>query len=361
MRAYEMSLAVGPAGAYAAWHGGRGEGSSIHIQKVTPDGQLSGMAMPVSDGRRLAYEPDLLLAGDRLIVAWYEKDAATGQLTAMMAGLDGNGGLLWRVPLADEAVKTRNPVVRQIGRHLHVAWLQQAATEQGGEAAVWHRRFSLAGVAETRPRRIGSANATSWNLNASVYGASLVVTYDAARGTAAHELHMLVVTDETVRHRQLSADDGHASLYPDIQVNRQGRAALTWFDERDGNREVYLIVAPFEDFLTGHLPPPMRITEDKGESIGAYLAWNGPTLGLVWSDEPGGSREIFVGRFSDDGHPLDVVRQLGTSAGRASIPAIRASGTGFLVAWNDYEATAEGGHMPGTASTARLAWVPGAP
>ena len=372
MRAYELSLAVGPAGQYVAWHGGPGEGASIYVQKVEQDGGLTGQAFRVSDGKRLAYEPDLILVGDQLVVAWYEKEAATGQLTAMMAGADAAGRLLWRVPLSDRGW-AKNPVVRQIGEHLHVAWIEPGAADRegggdkagggdrAGGATVWHRRFSLNGVPETPPRQIGLASATTWNLNATVYGTSLIVTYDAGQGSAAHELQMLVVTDKAVRHSQLTPDDGHASLYPDLQVNAAGQAALTWFDEKDGNREVYLLVAPFDVLGTPRMPPPRRITQDKGESIGAYVTWNGPTIGLAWSDELHGSREIFLETFSDGGRPLGPVRQIGTSEGKASIPSIRASGSGFLIAWNDYIAAAGNGHGSVASSAARLQWASGAP
>ncbi len=367
MRAYEMSLAVSSAGQYVAWHGGLGDGSSIYIQKVGRDDQLIGQAFRVSDGRRLAYEPDLLLADDQLVVAWYEKDAATGRLTAMMAGIDEAGRLLWRVPVTDATARTKNPVVRQIGQHLHVAWIQQVAVDEegGGDkeggTTIWHRRFSLDGVPETPPRQIGQASANTWNLNATVYGTSLIVTYDAAKGAAAHELQMLVVTDKAVRHSQLTPNDGYASLYPDLQVNAAGQAALTWFDEKDGNREVYLLVVPFDVLGTAQMPPPRRITDDKGESIGAYVAWNGPTIGLAWSDEVRGSREIFFATFSDEGHPLGPVRQIGSSEGKASIPSIRASGSGFFIAWNDYIAATGNGHGPVASSAARLQQVSGAP
>jgi len=358
MRAYELSLATGEAGQFAAWHGGPHDGSSIYVQQIDGNGRLSGKPARVSDGQRLAYEPDLIFGEGQLIVAWYEKTPDTGQLSARMAGLDLHGRLLWTTPLTDQSLQTRNPVIRRIGKDVHVAWLQQSTTARESEATIWYRRFSLEGVPETPPRRIGRASWDTWNLNAAVHGKHFIITYDAAQNTAAHELHMLDVTADDVRHHLLSVDDGQPSLYPDLQINAAGQAALTWFDKRDGNEEIYLIVAPLELLGTNSMPAPRRITNDKSASIGAYAAWNGATLGLAWSDSPYGSREIFVEIFDSTGRSFGPRRAISASRGQASIPAIRPSASGFLVAWNDYTADKGDAHGTDTSSVAEFKWVP---
>lgn len=341
MRAQELSLAVTPAGSFVAWHGGFNDGSSIYVQEVA-DGQLVGSATRISDGKRLAYEPDLIAAGDRMFVAWYEKDLGTRALSVWMAGLDLTGGILWRYRLDDGTHVSRNPVVRLVGDRLHVAWIEQAGADN--EASVWHQQFSLAGTAETPPEQIGEANRDTWNLNATVSGKSLIVTYDAALAMRAHELQMLVLSGKDVRRRQLSPDDGQASLYPDLQVNDAGQAALTWFDEKDGNREVYLLLAPLEALVTDTMPKAIRITMDKGESIGAYVAWNGSVVGLAWSDNTTGRHELYTQMFLASGRPVGPPRRISASEGQASVPSIRMSGAGFLVAWNDYITISGNGH-----------------
>ena len=45
---------------------------------------------------------------------------------------------------------------------------------------------------------------------------------------------------------RLSADDGASSLYPDLAFGA-GRVAVTWWDTRDGNAEIYLAVVDEEE------------------------------------------------------------------------------------------------------------------
>lgn len=358
MRAHELSLAVDGATSFAAWHGGMDDASAIYVQRIDATGHFSGTPHRISNGKRLAYEPDLILGRNQLVLAWYEKDPATRQLGAQLASASQDGELLWSARLGDPKRTARNPVVRIAGGRIHVAWIEQATTEgPDNRAEVWHQIFSPDGKAETSAARIGEANRDTWNLNATVSGDRFILVYDAALGTKAHELQMLVLDGRNARHVQLSGDDGKASLYPDLQVDASGNAALTWFDEKDGNREIYLQIAPFDALGISARPGSIRVTHNDGESIGAYAAWNGGIVGLAWSDERAGRRELFTQQFDAKGDALAPSRQLGRSEGRASVPAIRASGSGFLVAWNDYVAPAGNGHGAQSSSQAKLAWV----
>ncbi len=361
MLAYEPSLAVTPLVTFAAWHGGTGDRSLIYVQRLDGKDRPMGEPIAVSDGRRLAYEPDIIALADGLAVAWYEKDPDTGRLSAWVAGLTPQGRRTWLAPLEAGTGDARNPTVRPVGDHLEAVWIEQAATDDGSNAAaIWHQRLSPAGEPLGPPRRIGEANRDTWNLNAAVVGSGLVVAYDAALGTKAHELQMIVVRgDGAIFHRRLSEDDGHASVYPDVQISASGQAALTWFDERDGNNEVYLLAAPFDRLAGGEVPAPIRISHSEADSIGAYVAWNGRRIGLAWSDAKSGQRDIFAQTFTASGVPQGPIRSVGASPEDAGVPAIRASGDGFLIVWNDYVAgTGAGPHRDMASSTIRLARLP---
>lgn len=75
-------------------------------------------------------------------------------------------------------------------------------------------------------------------------------------------------------------DDGVASTYSDLAFGG-GRVPLAWFDERDGNREVYLHVGVPETLPARVEVAAGRITTSPGESIGAYVTWNGARFGLA--------------------------------------------------------------------------------
>ena len=82
MKAFELSLATSGTDMMVAWHGGATGRDSIYIQSLDNAGRPRGSPHQITNGARYAYEPDLQLIDGDALVAWYEKDAATGKLTA---------------------------------------------------------------------------------------------------------------------------------------------------------------------------------------------------------------------------------------------------------------------------------------
>src|SRR5690606_33156965 len=147
-----------------------------------------------------------------------------------------------------------------------------------------YQRFSAAGSPLQPPMQVGQASRETWNLNAAVPDGAFAIAYDAMIGTAAPELHMIVIRNGRAERRRLSEDDGYASLYPDLQFSVSGRAEMTWFDERDGNQVVYLLTANTDTLGSMGTANARRISHTPEDSVGAYLAWNGEVIGLAWSD-----------------------------------------------------------------------------
>lgn len=366
MRAHEISLAVSGSAAMAAWHGGAPGHSSIYAQTLDGAGVLTGVPVKVSEGADFAFEPDLVPLAEGYAVAWYAVDRSSNRTSAWVAGLDAAGNRLWLKRVGGENVSARNPVVRVIGQSVHLAWIEEPAEPSlergtGPSPRIMHQVFGADGAEYSLAKQVGAASAVTWNLNAAVHGSQLVLTYDAQIGTKAAELQMLVIADDVVRHQALSSDDGFASLYPDMQISSDGVAALTWFDERDGNQEVYLAVAPFESLATS-LPKAQRITHSKGPTIGAYAAWNGSSLGLAWIDTINAKTVAMAQGFASDGSALApaaaIAPPYGSRVGSAGVPAIRAYDDGFLIGWNSYRLRGDAAHMDVISSDAHFANVP---
>jgi hypothetical protein len=342
MRAFEVALATAGSTVALAWQGDEAGHSRIFFEWLAPDGGAGSRPSPITDGARDAYEPDLALAGGEPVLAWYEKDAH-GVRTAWLAGLSATGRLLWRASLSAAGEDARNPVVKVQRGVVYVAWIETPSNPTA-PPQVWTQRFDLEGRPFTGPVRAGEASRNTWNLNAALdAGGVLYVVYDARLGVRAKELRLAIVGLDTVRNVPLTQDDGAASVYPDLKINSRGVAALTWFDRRDGNDEVYLIVAPVAALASGSAAPARRITHTETPSVGAYLEWNGDVLALVWCDSDQGPSELYGQVFSGDGRSTAGPRRLTRHSFHASIPSVRPWGRGFLVAWNDYVAEGGGG------------------
>lgn len=227
-------------------------------------------------------------------------------------------------------------------------------------ATVWAQQLRLDGAPIGPPRRVAAASRETWNLNLRMGEDGVAwIVFDARIGTRAHELFLAQVEGGSATVRRLSADDGVPSVYPDVAFGA-GRAAFTWFDERDGNSDVHLAV------VDPHRLPPaieeaaLRVTDTAGASIGAYVAWNGARFGLAWSDEiePGRSHELHFQQFTAVGAPDGSPRRLTYNPTASLIPAIRGAGSRFALAWNEDVVEARGDHLGGGRSEVVFALAP---
>jgi len=225
---------------------------------------------------------------------------------------------------------------------LYCAWIEDDA---GQNADVWAAWFLPDGKMQAPAQRLASAGKTTWNLNAAIEpSAAAIVVFDATAGTRSDELFLAQWTGPgVVDVRRLTADDGIPSKYPDIALGG-GQAALTWFDERDGNKEVYFLVHSMSGLNDAVTASAARITNTPGESIGAYVAWNGSRFGLAWCDDLEGQQEIYYQSFTPSGNSEGDARRLTFSPQASSIPAIKPNGNGFALAWNEYAAAPPGGN-----------------
>lgn|GEM_PF-585390 len=349
--AFEASVATFPEGVAVAWYDTRAGYAQIYARFLDANGQASSDEMQLTHSRRHAYEPDLQLLDSDLLVAWYDKQQRTGGLIARVGRWTADGQVLWQKRLSRPDRNGRNPVVRQVGERIFCAWLESA---RGQRPWVWTMWLDRNGRVITPARKMAPASRTTWNLNAAIdpLGRAWVV-YDAHHDTRRSELFLLMTSPGTTRHVRLSSDDGFDSVYPDVALEGS-RVALTWFDERDGNSEVYLLVDDWESMLANagdELPGTRarRITHTPGNSIGAYVAWNGTQGGLGWCDDSEGQYELYFEPFDASGLPSAPPTRLTYTERWSMIPSITPWREGFALAWNEYQ--------PSTGSEARSAVV----
>ena len=236
--------------------------------------------------------------------------------------------------------------MRAAGRAIFAAWIQDEENDQAGVWGAWWRENGTQLIA---PRRLADAGKTTWNLNAAIDPSSTPgrlrawVAFDAKAGTKSEELFLVDAGEAPGTAVRLTPDDGAPSKYPDVAFSAD-RAAVTWFDAKDGNEEVYLFVGTMQQLQQGGDLPGRRVTTTSGHSIGAYLAWNGDRLGLAWCDDTPGQHEIYFQAFDSSGTPSSDAMRVTNTPASSLIPAIRAWRSGFALAWSEYDAPPGGGH-----------------
>lgn len=352
--AYEVSMSPWSDGLVVGWYDTRDDNAEIYLRQLDSSGDPAGPEYRITDDLEQSYEVDLAAAQDGLAVAWYDKDR-DDLLRARVAFWDPADGLRWRKTLSAGGRAGRNPVVRvHDGSSIFVAWIEQ---DGSGAEAVWAGWWSSSGEALQAPVLLGPAGPTTWNLNAAIDASGVAyVVFDARIDTAADELYIARLEGRNAGLRRLTRDDGYSSKYPDLALSN-GSAALTWFDERDGQREVYLYVGSTEGSTRPFERAARRVSRTPGASIGAYVAWNGERIGLVWSDASFGPYDVYFQPFDAAGAPIAAAERLTDTAESSLIPAIRAWRNGFAIAWNEIAPGPSGMYDPATRSEVHFTTV----
>lgn len=334
--AFEVDIASDGERVAIAWYDDRHGVEDIYLRlydrqlrPLTPEWLLSTSARP-------SWEPDVVLLGADLAVAWYEREA-NGRYSTWLGLWDAEGSQRWLKQIPD-AVSARIPLLLAVEDRLFLAWLEDGGEGESRVRAAW---FDHDGKVLDAPRVLGPASRTTWNLNGTLLpDGAVVVVYDAAFETRASELYLARVSLEDSSLRMLGTDDGYDSKYPDIAIHK-GRAALAWQDWRDGNEEVWLAFLDWPADESG-LQEVRRITESPTPSQGAYLARDASRFVLFWNDEWRGREEIHYQYFDLGGAELTPARVLTRSSADSRIPAPAAVADGFVVAWG--EVGSSGGH-----------------
>jgi hypothetical protein len=330
--AYEASLAASEDGFAVAWYDTRTGHPEIYLRLLDARGHPAGSERRLTRLDTAAYEPDVAFVGRNVTVAWYERTAA-GTYRPMLALWGADGERRWLKSLSTDGHTGRNPVVRVYGSRIFAAWLEYDGT---GAPDVWAEWFEADGHPCAPAQRLAPASRTTWNLNAAIDQRGRAwVAFDARIGTRSDEIFLVEVGDSASRVLMMTSDDGHASKYPDVAFSGE-RTALTWFDERDGNREVYLFVTSGGVRHERIDDKAVRVTATPGESIGAYVAWNDSTVGLAWCDNTAGQAEIYFQTFDERAIPLRPARRVTDNRSQSLIPAIRPAGKAFALAWNEF-------------------------
>ena len=331
--AYEVSLAAWNDGLAIAWYDTRNGNAEVYVRTLDGEARETGEELRLTTTEAESYEADIAPLPGAFAVAWYEK-AKDGAMRAQLGVWQRDGTPVWSAPIAAGAGSSRNAIVRSRDDALFVAWIE---ADGGGNEFVWGGWWGADGRLRSDRVKLGAAGETTWNLNAAIApNGDAWVVFDARAGTRVDELFAARLAEGQVTLARLTADDGIRSKYPDVGFGDGGRAAITWFDERDGNREVYLAATDTSDALL--LPVEQRarrITATPGSSIGAYLAWNGDRIGLAWCDDSGGNYEVFLQTFDASANPAAPPRRLSDTPTNSMIPAIEPWRDGFALAWDE--------------------------
>jgi hypothetical protein len=127
--------------------------------------------------------------------------------------------------------------------------------------------------------------------------------------------------------------DDPANSYSPALVWSGHEYGVAWYDDRDGNDEIYFVRL---DAQGDKLGSDVRVSEDIGWSWLPSLAWTGSEFGLAWEDARDESRgEIYFARLDAQGNKIGSDVRVTDAADHSTDPSLVWTGSLFGLAWRD--------------------------
>lgn len=108
--------------------------------------------------------------------------------------------------------------------------------------------------------------------------------------------------------------------------------AAAWHDTIEGSSQILFVRLDTSGTPIG---TELRVTNGEGASASPSLVWNGTEYAIAWYDDRDGNTEIYFTRVSAEGIELGDDVRVTTDAARSEFPSLAWNGTGYGVAWND--------------------------
>ncbi len=240
-----------------------------------------------------------------------------------------DGGLTWGADtrLTKNDAWSGHPSITVSGSNVNVVW----SDSRDGNPEIYYKRSTDGGESWGVDTRLTNNSANSWHPSVAVSGSRVIVVWQDAR-------------DGNMEIFCKRSDDGGASWSTDMRLTNNPAVSshtsvavsgsfvhVVWYDERDGNREIYYKLSTDGGATWG---VDIRLTNDPAASHYPSVAVSGSNVHVVWKDQRDGKHEIYHKLSTDNGLNWGGDISLKNSVS-SNYPSIAVSGSIVHVVWQE--------------------------
>lgn len=241
-----------------------------------------------------------------------------------------DGGINWGADtrLTANSAFEYHPCITVLDSVLHVAWFDY----RNGNSEIYYKRSTNNGLNWGSDKRLTSNSANSQDPSAAVSDSVVhLAWYDERDGNG--EIYYKRSSDRGVNwgpDTRLSNDTAYSYL-PSIAVS--GSAVhVTWEDKRDGNWNIY-----YRRSTDGGLSwqAETALTNHDSDSFRPSVSAQDSTIIIVWEDHRDGNPEIYYKRSTDNGYTWGADTRLTQDTAQSGLCSVHLSGSFVHVVWRD--------------------------
>lgn len=316
---------------HVVWWDSRNSDPEIYYKRSTDGGVTWGTDTRLTNSSGDSYNPSIALSGQTVYVVWYDgRHLPTPYEIYFKSSTDG--GTTWGpdTRLTNDSYNSGNPVLSVSGSVLHLMWFNQLPSTND---EIYYKRSTDGGITWSADMRLTNAPNYSENPSIAVSGSVVhAVWYD--NRDPFFEIYYKRSTDAGLTWGPdiaLTQSDFMNSECPSVSV-LDSTVHIVWIDTKNGGTDVYYIKSTNAGTGWG---PETRLTTDPSNSFKPSTALSGGALHIAWFDNRDGNYEIYYKRTTDGGTTWGADTRLTNNSGASELCFISVSGTAAHVVWRD--------------------------
>ena len=321
------SLGVSGNMLHVIWSDDRDGNREIYYKQSADQGLSWGNDIRLTADSSTSIFPSICVSGLQVHVVWEEYRDGNSEIYYKNSM---DGGMTWSsdMRLTFNSSNSFSPSVAVSDSVVHVAWFDQ----RDGNNEIYYKRSPDAGATWATDARITNDNAASVFPSVSVSGQQVHIAWEEYRDGNG-EIYYKRSPDagiswgsDTRLTFNISNSFSPCVFADGLLMN------IVWHDERDGNQEIYSKRSPDGGISWGS---DARLTNDSSVSNYPAVCISGSNVHVTWFDERDGNAEIYYKRSIDGGLTWANDTRLTFDAARSTDPAIAVSNTIVHILWTD--------------------------
>lgn len=266
--------------------------------------------------------------GNVVHVAWYDLRDTNSEIYYKRSS---DGGLNWGADtrLTTNSSISMNPSVAALGTNVYVVWQDG----RNGGTEIYFKQSTDEGLTWGADTRLSNNSQPSTSPSLAVTASALYVVWCDGRNGNNGEIYYKFSTNGGLNwttDRRLT-NDSAVTNYPSVSISGS-IVHVVWYDERDGNPEIYYKRSNVGDSTWGS---DIRLTNNAASSVYPSISVSGSVLHVVWYDDRDGNTEIYYKRSSDAGLSWGPEKPLSNNSASSYNPSVAVSGSNVNVTWVD--------------------------